>query len=108
MCQWITWAEARDASKSTRFPASKLRERRQMLTTKVTKESKVTKRPFGFRVLRDLRVLRGLIGALIVAGSIATVRAADSIPLIDAAKKADSGAIRSLLKQRVDVNEAAA
>ena len=68
-----------------------------MLTTKVTKETKV-----------DLRVLRGFLTALIVAGHIATVRAADRIPLIDAARNADIAALRSLLTQRVDVNAAAA
>ena len=76
-----------------------------MLTTKITKN---TKGPLIFSVLRDLRVLRGCITALVVVGSIATIRAADGIPLIDAARNADAGALRSLLKQRVDVNAASA
>ena len=82
-----------------------------MLTTKITKGTKVTEKPFGCRVLRDLRVLRGFIGfatALIVATHFATIRAADGIPLIDAARNADAGALRSLVKQRVDVNAATA
>ena len=54
------------------------------------------------------RVLRGLVAALVAVGYMATVRAADGIALIDAAKNADAAALRSLLKQRVDVNAAAA
>ena len=54
------------------------------------------------------RVRRGLIAALVAVGYIAAVRAADGIPLIDAAKNADTAVLRSLLKQRVDVNAAAA
>ena len=46
--------------------------------------------------------------ALVAVGYVATVRAADGIPLIDAARNADAGALRSLLKQRVDVNAATA
>jgi uncharacterized protein len=44
--------------------------------------------------------------ALVVAGYITTIRAADGIPLIDAARNADITALRSLLKQRIDVNAA--
>jgi len=54
------------------------------------------------------RVLRCLVAALVAVGYMATVRAADGIALIDAAKNADTAALRSLLKQRVDVNAAAA
>jgi len=77
----------------------------KMLTTKVTKSTKV--RPIS-GLLRELRVLRGLFAAIVVAVSIATVTAADGIPLIDAARNADMAALRSLLTQRVDVNAAAA
>ena len=55
-----------------------------------------------------LRVLRGFIAVLVAVGYIVTVRAADGTPLIDAARNADAGALRSLLKQRVDVNAATA
>jgi ankyrin repeat protein len=72
-----------------------------MSTTKVTKN---TKGSFVLRFLRDLRVLRGSITALVVAAGITTVRAADGIPLIDAARNADTSALRSLLKQRMEVN----
>jgi uncharacterized protein len=48
------------------------------------------------------------VAGLVAVGHIAIVRAADGIPLIDAARNADAGALRSLLKQRVDVNAAAA
>ena len=72
-----------------------------MLTTKITKN---TKGPLIFGFLRDLRVLRGLIVAVVAAGHIAIVRAADGIPLIDAARNADTAALRLLLNQRVDVN----
>jgi len=76
-----------------------------MLTTKTTKN---TKEAFIFGFLRDLRVLRGLITALVVVGYIATIQAADGPPLIDAARNADAAALRSLLKGRVDVNAATA
>jgi ankyrin repeat protein len=79
-----------------------------MLTTKVTNETKVTKGSFGLRVLRDLRVLRGFVGALVAFGFIASIQAADGIPLIDAVRNADTAALQSLLKQRVDVNAATA
>jgi ankyrin repeat protein len=49
-----------------------------------------------------------LVAALIGVGDVTAVRAADGIPLIDAAKNADAAAVQSLLKQRVDVNAAAA
>jgi len=78
-----------------------------MVTTKVTKKSKVTKGRSGLRVLRGL-VLRGFIAGLVVAGHVATVLAADGIPLIDAARNADVAALRQLLKQRLDVNAATA
>jgi ankyrin repeat protein len=45
---------------------------------------------------------------LLVAASITSTRAADGIPLIDAARNADAAALRSLLKGRVDVNAATA
>jgi uncharacterized protein len=79
-----------------------------MFTTKVTKN---TKESLMMRFLRDRRVLRGFIGfaaGLIVISHITTVRAADGIPLVDAARNADTAALRSLLKQRVDVNAATA
>jgi ankyrin repeat protein len=76
-----------------------------MLTTTITK---VTKEPLISRLLRDLRVLRGFMTALVVVVGIATIRAADGIPLIDAARNADAAALRSLLKGRVDVNAATA
>jgi len=53
-------------------------------------------------------VLRGFIAGLVVAGHVATVLAADGIPLIDAARNADVAALRQLLKQRLDVNAATA
>jgi ankyrin repeat protein len=56
--------------------------------------------------IRDLGV--GICLVVIVLGYASTVRAADGIPLIDAARNADTAALRSLLKQRVDVNAAAA
>jgi uncharacterized protein len=71
-----------------------------MLTTKITKETKVT--------LRGLRGFVGFVAGLIVAGHIATIQAADGIPLIDAARNADVAALRQLLKQRPDVNAATA
>jgi len=71
-----------------------------MLTTKITKETKVT--------LRGLRGFVGFVAGLIVAGHIATIQAADGIPLIDAARNADVAALRQLLKQRLDVNAATA
>jgi ankyrin repeat protein len=46
--------------------------------------------------------------ALVVVVGIATIRAADGIPLIDAARNADTAALQSLLKQRIDVNAATA
>ena len=58
--------------------------------------------------MRDLRVLRGFLTAIVVAGATATLQAADGIPLIDAARTADAAAVRALLKERVDVNVAAA
>jgi ankyrin repeat protein len=59
------------------------------------------------------RVLRGFVAALvvtqlIVAGYAVALRAADGTSLIDAARNADTTALRSLLTQRVDVNAAAA
>jgi uncharacterized protein len=60
------------------------------------------------RLLRDVRVLRGFMTALVVVVGIATIRAADGIPLIDAARNADTAALQSLLKQRIDVNAATA
>ena len=59
-------------------------------------------------VLRDLRVLRGFVTVLVLASYTTTVRAADGIPLIDAARNADVAALRQLLKQRPDVNAATA
>jgi ankyrin repeat protein len=76
-----------------------------MLTTK---DTKVTKEPQMSRLLRDVRVLRGFMTALVVVVGIATIRAADGIPLIDAARNADTAALQSLLKQRIDVNAATA
>jgi len=49
-----------------------------------------------------------LAAALSLAVDITAVRAADGIALIDAAKNADTAALRALLTQRVDVNAAAA
>jgi len=75
-----------------------------MLTTKITKES------FIFHLRRDRGVLRGFAGfvvMLVAVGHITPVRAADGTPLIDAVRNADTAALRSLLKQRVDVNAAA-
>ena len=46
--------------------------------------------------------------ALVVAGYITSIRAADGISLIDAARNADAAAVRSLLKERIDVNAASA
>src|SRR4030095_12808797 len=106
MCRSIISAGGPGGSTLTRCPGCS--EGGRMLTTKVTKETKVTKRPFGIRVLRDLRVLRGFITALVVAGHITSVGAADGIPLIDAARSANTAALRALLNQRVDVNAAAA
>jgi ankyrin repeat protein len=57
--------------------------------------------------MTTLRVLR-FMTALVAVGHVATVWAADGIPLIDAARNADAAALRSLLKQRVDVNAASA
>jgi len=53
-------------------------------------------------------VLRGFVVILAVAAQTSAVRGADGIPLIDAARSADTAALRSLLSQRVDVNAAAA
>jgi uncharacterized protein len=49
-----------------------------------------------------------LVAALAIIGYTATVYAADRVPLIDAAKNADTDVVRTLLKQRVDVNAATA
>src|SRR5262245_30885572 len=54
------------------------------------------------------RVLRASVAALVVASCGTTAWAADGIPLIDAARNADTAAVRSLLKQRVDVNASTA
>src|SRR6185503_8743311 len=88
MCPSIISAAAPGISKSTRSQACEFAKGggSQMLT----------------------RVLRCLVAALVAVGYMATVRAADGIALIDAAKNADTAALRSLLKQRVDVNAAAA
>ena len=67
------------------------------LTTKVTNNTKVT--PFVFFVVAFL---------FLVIGHAATLHAADRTPLIDAARNADTNALRALLKQRADVNAAAA
>jgi len=49
-----------------------------------------------------------LLTVIVAVGYIATLQAADGIPLIDAARNSDAVALRSLLKQRVDVNAATA
>jgi ankyrin repeat protein len=49
-----------------------------------------------------------LVAALAITGYTATAYAADRVPLIDAARNADTDAVRTLLKQRVDVNVATA
>jgi len=48
-----------------------------------------------------------LAAMLVVIGHTAALRAADRVPLIDAARNADADALRALLKQGVDVNAAA-
>jgi ankyrin repeat protein len=58
--------------------------------------------------IRDLGFGIFLVAALVAVGHIATVRAEEHIPLIDAARSANTAALRALLNQRVDVNEAAA
>ena len=68
------------------------------LTTKHTNETKVTK---------DYLSLFVFVVALLI-GHTAPLYAADRTPLIDAARNADTEALRALLKQRVDVNAAAA
>jgi ankyrin repeat protein len=69
-----------------------------MLTTKITKNTK----------LRVLRGCLGFVAGLVVVGHSAILRAEERIPLIDAARNDDAAALRSLLKQRVDVNAATA
>ncbi len=55
------------------------------------------------------KVTNGVVAFLfLVIGHTATVYAAEPTPLIDAARNADTDALRALLKQRVDVNVAAA
>jgi len=49
-----------------------------------------------------------LVAGLVVCGHAAAVRAAERLPLIDAARNADANALRALLKQGVDVNAASA
>ena len=56
---------------------------------------------------------RGLMTTVVVAGllvstQIATLRAADRVPLVDAARNNDADAVRALLKQGVDVKAASA
>ena len=58
------------------------------------------------RVSTSLAAL--LVAGLVVNGDIAALRAADRVPLIDAARNADINALRALLTQGVDVNAAAA
>ena len=58
------------------------------------------------RVLTPLAAL--LVAGLLVYGYTAPLYAADRTPLIDAARNADTDALRALLKQGVDVNAAAA
>ena len=58
------------------------------------------------RVSTSLAAL--LVAGLVVNGDIAALRAADRVPLIDAARNADIKALRALLTQGVDVNAAAA
>ena len=49
-----------------------------------------------------------LVAGLVISGHTAALRAADRVSLIDAVRNADTDALRALLKQRVDVNAAAA
>ena len=62
--------------------------------------------PLNMRALTRLAVL--LVAALVVNGHTAALRAADRLPLIDAARNADADALRALIRQRVDVNAAGA
>jgi ankyrin repeat protein len=48
------------------------------------------------------------VAGLVVIGDARALRAADGVPLVDAARNADAGALRALLRQGVDVNAAAA
>ena len=78
-----------------------------MSTTKIMNNTKVTKRPLVVRVLRDCLVAL-VVTVGIGRGYTASLRAADGTPLIDAARNADSRALRALLKPGVDVNAATA
>jgi len=49
-----------------------------------------------------------LVAGLMVCGYAAAVRAADRLPIVDAARNADANALRALLKQGADVNAASA
>src|SRR5258706_4919633 len=78
------------------------------LTTKTTNDAKVTKNYLSFFVCLESFVHFVVAFLFVVHGYTAPLYAADRIPLIDAARNADTDALRALLKQAVDVNAAAA
>src|SRR5262245_40119186 len=49
-----------------------------------------------------------LVTGLMVCGDAAAVRAADRLPIVEAARNADANALRAQLKQGADVNAASA
>jgi ankyrin repeat protein len=76
------------------------------LTTKITNDAKVTKDYLSFFVSFEVFVFF-VVAFLSIIGHTAALYAADRTPLIDAARNADTDALRALLKQRVDVNATA-
>ena len=52
----------------------------------------------------DIRIKSLMLWCLVSLVSVATASAAADLPLVDAAMKGDTAAVRSLLRQKVDVN----
>jgi len=78
------------------------------LTTKGTNKTKITKDFLFVFVFFEPIVFFVVAFLFLVIGHTATLYAAERTPLIDAARNADTEALRALLKQRVDVNAVAA